>query len=105
MAKIQGTTSVERAVNKAMALDTPAYRVDDRTYTVPASDGRAAYTVLVNNGDYACTCKAGEQGRICYHVGAVVMAVAAAKLETKVPAVDARLLEPARTPKRAPLWA
>jgi len=96
-----GRTPLERAVNKAMALGTPAYRVDDRTYTVPASDGKAAYTVLVNGTDYACTCPAGESGRICYHIGAVMMAVAARKL---APVMDARLLEPNRIPKRSPLW-
>ncbi len=102
LAATPGRTPLERAVNKAMALGTPAYRVDDRTYTVPASDGMAAYIVLVNGTDYACTCPAGESGRICYHIGAVMMAVAARKL---APVMDARLLEPNRTPSRSPLWA
>ncbi len=83
-------------------LGIPAYGVIDRTYTIPASDGKAAYTVLVNGTDYACTCPAGESDRICYHIGAVMMAVTARKL---APVMDARLLEANRTPKRPSLWA
>jgi len=82
-------------------LGIPAYRVTDRTYTVAAPDGKSAYTVLVNGTYYACTYPAGESGRICYHIGAVMMAVAARKL---APVMDARLLEPNRSPNRAPLW-
>ena len=85
-------------IELCQTLGTPAYRM----YTVPASDGKAAYTVLVNGTDYACTCPAGESGRICYHIGAVIMAVAARRL---APVMDARLLEPNRTPSRSPLWA
>ncbi len=45
MSKVKGATSLERAINKAMELGTVALKVDARTYTVAASNGRDEYTV------------------------------------------------------------
>jgi len=45
-------------------------------YEVRGSHGRV-YIVTVADGEYACTCTAGQLGRPCYHQGAVAMLRAA----------------------------
>jgi len=45
-------------------------------YDVSGSHGRT-YTVTVADGEYGCTCTAGQLGRPCYHQGAVAMLRAA----------------------------
>ncbi len=108
--QVQGRTTLERAINKAMAQHTPAYLVDASTYTVPSSDGVSAYTVRIHRSpdgpDFTCTCKAGERGLVCYHIGAVLMDLADRRLSK---ASQARVVDHAtavlHTPARKALWA
>ncbi len=86
----KGKTSLERAINKAMELGTVALKVDARTYTVAASNGRDEYTVTVRGCEYTCTCTAGQQGRTCYHAAAAMMARMSERLEAAAPTVDTR---------------
>ncbi len=93
----KGKTSLERAINKAMELGTVALKVDARTYTVAASNGRDEYTVTVAACQYTCTCTAGQQERTCYHAAAAMMARIAERLETAA-TVDSREAAPLAQP-------
>ena len=44
-------------------------------YAANSSDGAATYVVSVT--DQTCTCKAGLNGRICYHLAAAQILTAA----------------------------
>ena len=58
-------------------------------YEVRGSHGRL-YVVAVADGEYACTCTAGQLGRPCYHQGAVAMLRAAQSAAGIAPATVAR---------------
>jgi len=76
-------------------------------YEVRGSHGRV-YVVAVANGEYACTCTAGQHERPCYHQGAVAMLRAAQSAAGIAPAapresdatVRARLLAESRARTR-----
>ncbi len=100
---MKGKTSLEKSLNKAMALGTVAHKTGPRTYTVAASKGGTTYVVTVRGCEYTCNCTAGQQGRTCYHAAAAMMARMSERLE-QAAAVDNReaapLAQPARSGKR-----
>ncbi len=91
--KVRGTTALERAMNKAMAQNTPVYCLDDGAYTVPGS-GDSVYTVEVEGNRFTCSCTAGARGIPCYHAAAVMMEVTARRLEARAAAAQAREASP-----------
>ncbi len=98
MSKVKGATSLERAVNRAMAENIQPTKTGANTYSVLSSKGDATYTVTVRGCEYSCTCTAGQQGRICYHAAATMMSRMAERLETAAPVVDSREAAPLAQP-------
>ncbi len=94
----KGKTSLEKSLNKAMALGTGAHKTGASTYTVMSSNGCDEYTVTVRGCQYTCTCIAGQQGRTCYHAAATMMARMSERLEAAAPAVDSREASPLAQP-------
>ncbi len=97
MAKVKGTTALERSLNKAMAQNTPVYCLDDGAYTVPGS-GDNVYTVEVEGNSFTCSCTAGARGIPCYHAAAVMMDVTARRLEARAAAAQVRESAPLAQP-------
>ncbi len=93
--KTKGATSLERALNRAMAENIQPVKTGASTYTVLSSRGDATYTVTVRGCEYTCTCP--SQGRHCKHSAAVMMSRMAERLETAA-TVDSRESAPLAQP-------
>ena len=92
------TMSEQRAISKAMALDLAAQvtRIRCGLYRVAStSEAGVTWTVAVENGTYACTCKAANKPA-CVHRAAVYLA--------KLQATGAKVVgvKPATRPVRQP---
>ncbi len=61
----------QRAIDKAQKLGTIKTVQDLGSGRFAVSGHGATYVVSVADGEYACTCTAGELGRPCYHQAAV----------------------------------
>ncbi len=102
MSKVKGATSLERAINRAMAENIQPTKTGANTYSVVSSKGDATYTVMVRGCEYTCNCP--SQGRHCKHSAAVMMSRMAERLEAAAPAADSReaspLVQPATRGRR-----
>ncbi len=94
----KGKTSLERAINRAMAEGIEPVKTGANTYSVLSSKGDATYTVTVRGCQYTCTCTAGQQGRTCYHAASAMMSRMSERLEAAAPAVDSREAAPLAQP-------
>ncbi len=92
----KGKTSLERAINRAMAEGIAPVKTGANTYSVLSSKGDVTYTVTVRGCEYTCNCP--SQGRHCKHSAATMMARMSERLETAAPAVDAREASPLAQP-------
>jgi len=59
---------------KQVLADGGVARTGRHTFAVVASDGVRRYTVDTTHA--SCTCKAGQNGRACYHLAAAQLAAA-----------------------------
>lgn len=59
---------------KQVLTDGGIARIDRHTFEVVASDGTRRYEVDTTRA--SCTCKAGENGRRCYHLAAAQLSAA-----------------------------
>lgn len=59
---------------KQVLADGGVQRVDRHRFAVVASDGVRRYEVDTTHA--SCTCKAGQNGRQCYHLAAATLAAA-----------------------------
>ena len=86
-----------KAIQKALEVDGAAKveRVEYGTYLVPSASSGETYVVTATDGEYACTCIAGQHGRACWHKAAVLIA----KVEH---ASRARVIGPAPVPSPQP---
>ncbi len=92
----KGKTSLERALNRALAENIQPVKTGASTYSVLSSKGDATYTITVRGCEYTCNCP--SQGRHCKHSAAVMMSRMAERLETAAPAADSREAVPLAQP-------
>lgn len=64
--------NTQRAIQRCKAVKPQVQFVAERVFRVSSSDGKRFYEVrfAVENGNKLaqCTCKASEQGMICFHI-------------------------------------
>ncbi len=92
----KGKTSLERAINRAMAENIEPVKIGANTYSVLSSRSDVTYTITVRGCEYTCNCP--SQGRHCKHSAAVMMSRMAERLETAAPAADSRETAPLAQP-------
>lgn len=67
------TAQLEKAKVRAIEQGVRVYRLGDGRYAIPAGSKPGwAYEVVADEEEALCNCPAGENGRACKHVGAVL---------------------------------
>ncbi len=101
MAMVQGKTSIERAINRAMAEGLEPVRVASGVYEVASvkSPGKVYTVRILSRTEMTCDCIGGKY-HMCKHRAAVAMFIAAERLERPAHEV-AVLAAPARQGKTA----
>lgn len=67
-------SEVQVAKVQELLADGGIARTSSHTFEVVASDGVSRYTV--DTAHASCTCRAGQNGRQCYHLGAAALVAA-----------------------------